>query len=87
MNRIAAFVAGAIVVLMLLSSMLFIVDQRQFAVIYALGEIKEVVTEPGLKFKLPPPFQNVIFLDKRILTLDTPEPDRFITAEKKNILE
>jgi membrane protease subunit HflC len=39
-----------------------------------------------LHFKLPPPFQNVLFLDKRILTLDTPEADRFITAEKKNIL-
>ena len=39
-----------------------------------------------LYFKLPPPFQNVLYLDKRILTLDTPEPERFITAEKKNIL-
>jgi len=45
-----------------------------------------VITEPGLNFKLPPPFQNVLFLDKRILTLDSPEADRFITAEKKNIL-
>jgi hypothetical protein len=43
------------------------------AVVYALGEIKEVITEPGLKFKLPPPFQNVVFLDKRIQTLDSPE--------------
>ena len=56
------------------------------AVVYALGEIKEVITEPGLKVKLPPPFQNVLYLDKRILTLDTPDADRFITAEKKNIL-
>ncbi len=72
MNRIAAIVAGAFVTLMLLSSMLFIVDQRQFAVIYALGEIKEVVTEPGLKFKLPPPLQNVVLLDRRVQTLDSP---------------
>jgi hypothetical protein len=42
-------------------------------VVYALGEIKEVITEPGLKFKLPPPLQNVVFLDKRIQTLDSPE--------------
>jgi hypothetical protein len=55
------------------ASTLFIVDQRQLAVIYALGEIKEVITEPGLKVKLPPPFQNVVFLDKRIQTLDSPE--------------
>jgi membrane protease subunit HflC len=54
--------------------------------VFALGEVKQVINKPGLYFKLPPPFQNVLFLDKRILTLDTPEADRFITAEKKNIL-
>ena len=41
--------------------------------VYALGQIKEVIQEPGLKFKLPPPFQNVVFLDRRIQTLDSPE--------------
>jgi membrane protease subunit HflC len=86
MNRIAAIVAGAIVVLMLLSSMLFIVDQRQFAVIYALGEIKEVVTEPGLKFKLPPPLQNVVLLDRRVQTLDSTESRPVFTAEKKSLV-
>jgi len=63
-----------------------VVDQRRFAIVFALGEVREVIAEPGLHFKLPPPFQNVIYLDKRILTLDTPDADRFITAEKKNIL-
>ena len=86
MNRIAAIVAGALVALMLASSMLFIVDQRQFAVIYALGEIKEVVTEPGLKFKLPPPFQNVVLLDRRVQTLDSPESRPIFTAEKKSLV-
>lgn len=86
MNRIAAILAGAIVVLMLLSSTLFIVDQRQFAVIYALGEIKEVVTEPGLKFKLPPPVQNVVMLDRRVQTLDSPESRPIFTAEKKSLV-
>ncbi|HEU6456556.1 MAG TPA: protease modulator HflC [Roseateles sp.] len=86
MNRIAAIVAGAFVTLMLLSSMLFIVDQRQFAVIYALGEIKEVVTEPGLKFKLPPPLQNVVLLDRRVQTLDSPESRPIFTAEKKSLV-
>jgi regulator of protease activity HflC (stomatin/prohibitin superfamily) len=66
--------------------MLFIVDQRQFAVIYALGEIKEVVTEPGLKFKLPPPFQNVVLLDRRVQTLDSPESRPIFTAEKKSLV-
>ena len=86
MNRLAMLVAGALVALMLLSSVLFIVDQRQFAVIYALGEIKEVISEPGLKAKLPPPLQNVVFLDRRVQTLDSPETRPIFTAEKKSLV-
>src|SRR3954464_6353641 len=86
MNRIAVIVAGALVVLMLVASTLFIVDQRQVAVVYTLGEIKEVITEPGLQFKMPPPFQNVVFLDKRIQTLDSPETRPIFTAEKKSLV-
>jgi len=86
MNRIGFYVAGALIVLMILFSTVFVVDQRQFAVVYALGEIKEVVTEPGLKFKLPPPFQNVVFLDRRIQTLDSPETRPIFTAEKKSLV-
>jgi membrane protease subunit HflC len=86
MNRIGLIVASALLVLMLISSTLFIVDQRQFAVVYALGEIKEVIAEPGLKFKLPPPFQNVVFLDRRVQTLDSPETKPIFTAEKKSLV-
>ena len=86
MNRIALYAALALVALMLLASTLFIVDQRQFAVIYALGEIKTVIIEPGLKGKLPPPFQNVVFLDRRIQTLDSPETRPIFTAEKKSLV-
>ena len=86
MNRIGLVVAGLLIVVMLAASTLFIVDQRKVAVIYALGEIKEVVSEPGLKFKLPPPFQNVVFLDKRIQTLDSPETRPIFTAEKKSLI-
>jgi membrane protease subunit HflC len=86
MNRIGLIVAGALIVLMLLASTLFIVDQRQVAVVYSLGEIKEVITQPGLKVKLPPPFQNVVFLDRRIQTLDSPETRPIFTAEKKSLV-
>jgi membrane protease subunit HflC len=86
MNRLISFVIVALIALVVLSSTMFVVDQRQSAIVFALGEVKKVINEPGLHFKLPPPFQNILFLDKRILTLDTPEADRFITAEKKNIL-
>ena len=86
MNKIISAVFFALFAGMLASTMLFVVDQRQYAIIFALGEVKEVVTEPGLKFKLPPPLQNVAYYDKRILTIDTPDSDRFITSEKKNLV-
>ena len=86
MNRIVAILIAGFLGFMLLSSTVFIVDQRKHAIVFALGEVKQVISEPGLHFKLPPPFQNVLFLDKRVLTIESPDADRFITAEKKNIL-
>jgi membrane protease subunit HflC len=86
MNRIGLLAVSAVLALMIAASTLFIVDQRQVAVVYALGEIKEVIAEPGLKFKLPPPFQNVVFLDKRIQTLDSPETRPIFTAEKQSLV-
>jgi membrane protease subunit HflC len=86
MNRIGIVIGGALVLLLLLTSSLFIVDQRQIAVIYSLGEIKEVIVEPGLKVKLPPPLQNVVFLDRRVQTLDSPETGSIFTAEKKSLI-
>jgi modulator of FtsH protease HflC len=86
MNRLAAWGAGLLALLMVLSSTLFVVDQRQVGVVYALGEIKEVIAEPGLKWKLPPPFQNVVFLDRRVQTLDSPETRPIFTAEKKSLV-
>ncbi len=86
MNKIGMLGSAALLALMLAASTLFIVDQRQVGVVYALGEIKEVITEPGLKVKLPPPFQNVVFLDKRVQTLDSPETRPIFTAEKKSLV-
>jgi membrane protease subunit HflC len=77
---------GAMLALMVGSSTLFVVDQRNYAVVYALGEIKEVITEPGLKFKLPPPLQNVKFIDRRTQTLDSPETRPIFTAEKQSLV-
>lgn len=74
-----------VVVLVVAASMIFTVDQRQYAIVFQLGEVKKVIAEPGLYFKWPL-IQNVRFFDKRILTLDSPEPERFITSEKKNVL-
>jgi len=66
MNRLGFAFSTLLLLLAVGSSMLFVVDQRQFGVVYALGQIKDVITEPGLNFKLPPPFQNVSYIDKYI---------------------
>ena len=86
MNRVVSAVFIVLILGMLASSMLFVVDQRQYAIVFALGEVKEVKSEPGLHFKLPPPFQNIQYYEKRIMTIDTPDSDRFITSEKKNLV-
>ena len=86
MNRVVSTVFIVLILGMIASSMLFVVDQRQYAIVFALGEVKEVKSEPGLHFKLPPPFQNIQYYEKRIMTIDTPDSDRFITSEKKNLV-
>ena len=86
MNRVGFIGSSLLVALALLSSMLFVVDQRQFGVVYALGQIKSVITEPGLNFKLPPPFQNVRYIDKRLLTLDSTDTEPMLTAEKQRVV-
>jgi modulator of FtsH protease HflC len=86
MNRIGLLISGLLIGLMLLASVLFVVDQRQYAVVYSLGKIDEVIADPGLKFKQPPPFQTVTYLDRRIQTLDSPETRPIFTAEKQSII-
>jgi len=85
-NRIGFIVTTVLVALALLSSTLFVVDQRQFGVVYALGQIKSVITEPGLNWKLPPPFQNVRYIDKRLLTLESMDVEPMLTAEKQRVV-
>jgi membrane protease subunit HflC len=85
MKNLATVLLGLIAVLLLLSLSAFTVDQREYALVFRLGEIVSVKKEPGLYFKVPM-VDNVRFFDKRILTLNWVEPDRFITSEKKNVL-
>lgn len=82
LNFSAAILAALIAVL---GTSIFTVDQRQFAIVFQLGEVREEIDEPGLYFKWPL-IQNVRYFDKRILTLDSAEPERYITSEKKNVL-
>jgi membrane protease subunit HflC len=84
-KSLGSFLVGLLVVLVILSASMFTVDQRQNALVFQLGEVVSVKTKPGLYFKLPL-VQNVRFFDTRILTLDSADPERFITSEKKNVL-
>jgi membrane protease subunit HflC len=85
-NRIGFYITSILVGLLLINSMMFVVDQRQFGVVYGFGQIKNVITEPGLNFKMPPPFQNVVYLDKRLLTLDNADTEPMLTAEKQRVV-
>jgi membrane protease subunit HflC len=86
MNRyFGPLLIGLLVVLVVLSASMFTVDQRQNALVFQLGEVVSVKTKPGLYFKLPL-VQNVRYFDTRIQTLDSVDPERFITSEKKNVL-
>jgi membrane protease subunit HflC len=84
-NSTGNILAGAVALLVLFSLSLFVVDQRQTAIVFQLGEVVGEKTAPGLYFKIPL-VQNVRFFESRILTMDSVEPERFITAEKKNVM-
>jgi membrane protease subunit HflC len=85
MRMFAPISALIVAVLLILSQSVFMIDQRQFAVVFQLGELIRIRDTPGLAWKVPL-LQNVRFFDKRILTLDSPEAERFLTSEKKNVL-
>ncbi|MBI4195311.1 MAG: protease modulator HflC [Betaproteobacteria bacterium] len=84
-SNLGTVLVSTIVALIVVSLSMFIVDQRQSAIVFRLGEVVVVRDDPGLYFKLPL-VDNVRYFDTRILTIDTPEPERFLTSEKKNVL-
>ena len=84
MRALGPIVAAVVALVLLASSALYTVDQRQHAIVFQLGEIKEVVTKPGLHFKWPL-VQNVRYFDMRIQTYDDPEALRFPTAGNKPV--
>lgn len=85
MKNLGTILLTIIAALLLLSLSAFTVDQREYALVFRLGEVVSVKKEPGLYFKVPM-VENVRYFDKRILTLNWVEPDRFLTSEKKNVL-
>lgn len=86
MQRLMPYLVGLLIILAVLSSCIFVVRERDYALQFTLGEVRKVISEPGLYFKAPPPFQNVVTLDKRILTIESTDAERIQTSEKKNLL-
>lgn len=73
-----------LIVLVTLSSSAFIVNEREYAVVFQFGAVVSTDYEPGLHFKLPL-IQNVRYFDRRILTVDS-QPERYLTSENKDVL-
>lgn len=86
MKRLTSAIVGLAVFAGLGELCLYTVNEREYAMVFALGELKTVVDEPGIHVKLPPPLQNVVYLDKRILMLDASGADLVQTSEKKNLM-
>lgn len=84
-NNINVIFSVIIALIIFASMSIFTVDQRKFALVSQFGEVKRIISEPGLNFKFPL-IQDVRFFEKRIITMDSAEPERFITSEKKNVL-
>ena len=85
MKALGPVVAILAVLALLVSSSLFTVDQRQNAIVFQLGEVKEVINRSGLHFKWPL-LQNLRHFDMRILTFDDAEPLRFLTQGNRPVL-
>src|SRR5947207_2671224 len=85
MRSLGPLAAVLILLGLLVSGILFTVDQRQNAIVFQLGEVKDVVTKPGLHLKIPL-VQNVRAFDMRILTYDDAEPLRFLTQGNRPVL-
>lgn len=86
MNKLGFIGTAVIVIVGLAASMLFVVDQRQFGVVYQFGEAQKIIINPGLNWKLPAPFQTVSYVDKRLLTLESSENEPLLTAEKQRVV-
>ncbi|AGF47671.1 protease modulator HflC [Candidatus Kinetoplastidibacterium crithidiae] len=85
MQRIFLILSSCFALFVLACSTMFVVNERSYALVFSLGEISREISSPGLYFKLPAPFQNIEFLDKRILTIESKDAERIQTSEKKNL--
>lgn len=81
-GRLIAIIVAGVLGLFLLFNSVFIVDLRYQAIVLQFGELKRTVQTPGLHFKIPF-LQNVIYMDKRILSLDLQKQEVIASDEKR----
>lgn len=75
-----------VVAVLIAMTSLFTVSETNYALVFKFGQWQRTVSEPGLHWKLPTPFENVVYLDKRIQTIESGDSDRIQTSEKKNLI-
>ncbi|WP_047537004.1 protease modulator HflC [Methylotenera versatilis] len=85
MKNIGTFLIGIFAALVILSMSFYTVDQREYALVFRLGEIVAVKDKPGLYFKVPL-VDDLKKFDNRIITLDWEEPAKFNTSENKYMM-
>ena len=83
--RVGLLIALA-AILVILASATFIVDQRQQALVLRFGAVRTVAQQPGLYFKLPF-FENVVYLDRRVLDLDLPAQEVIASDQKRLVVD
>ena len=81
-TRLIAIIVAGVLGLFLLFSSVFVVDLRHQAIVLQFGELKRTVQTPGLHFKIPF-LQNVIYMDRRILSLDLQKQEVIASDEKR----
>jgi len=82
MKKIILPLVGVVAVVAFFS--IFIVKEVNQAIVLQFGDPKRIILKPGINFKIPF-IQNVVYLDKRILNLDTP-PEEVIASDQKRLI-
>ncbi|AIL32656.1 protease modulator HflC [Basilea psittacipulmonis] len=85
-KKLLALLLLIIVAVFVMVSCLFTVPETRYALVFKFGQWQRTVSEPGLHWKLPTPFENVVYLDRRIQTIESRDTERIQTSEKKNLI-
>jgi membrane protease subunit HflC len=84
-RRLLSLILAVIVVIYLINTMLFSLDETEIGIILQFGKPVRVLSEAGLHWKLPDPIQTKVLFDKRVLVYDR-SASEFLTGDKKNIV-